>query len=83
MCMYLHQVSGRGHRTQEPLGSTFNALPLSYPQSQAYCRLFKKKKKQKEHKLNLNKDNIFFIKHELKSMCMCLRQISDRGASTS
>ena len=25
MYMYLRQVSGRGHRTQEPFGSTFNA----------------------------------------------------------
>ena len=32
--MYLRQVSGRGHRTQEPYGSAFNALPLSYPQAQ-------------------------------------------------
>ena len=30
--MYLRQVSGREHRTQEPCGSAFNALPLSYPQ---------------------------------------------------
>ena len=29
--MCLHQVSGRGNRTQEPYDSTFNALPLSYP----------------------------------------------------
>ena len=27
--MYLRQVCGRGHRTQEPYGSAFNALPLS------------------------------------------------------
>ena len=30
MYMYLRQASGRRHRTQEPFGSTFNALPLSY-----------------------------------------------------
>ena len=30
MYMYLRHVSGRGYRTQEPFGSTFNALPLSY-----------------------------------------------------
>ena len=28
--MSLRQVSGSGHRTQEPYGSAFNALPLSY-----------------------------------------------------
>ena len=26
MYMYLRQVSGRGHRAQEPYGSEFNAL---------------------------------------------------------
>ena len=31
--MHLRKVSGRGHRTQEPFDSTFNALPLSYPQA--------------------------------------------------
>ena len=31
--MYLRQVSGRGHRTQEPFGSTSYALPLGFPQS--------------------------------------------------
>ena len=31
--MYLRQVSCRGHRTQEPYGSAFNALSLSYPQA--------------------------------------------------
>ena len=28
--MYLREVSGRGHRTQEPYGSAFDALPLRY-----------------------------------------------------
>ena len=39
MYMYLRQVCGRGHRTPEPFGSTFNALSLSYPQAQ-FCYLF-------------------------------------------
>ena len=39
MYMYLRLVSGRGHRTQEPFGSTFNALPLSYPQAQSHTFL--------------------------------------------
>ena len=36
--MFIHssQVSGRGHRTQEPYVSAFNALPLSYSQSLLY-----------------------------------------------
>ena len=38
--MYLRQVSGRGHRTQDPFGSTFNALPLSYPQARTCLILF-------------------------------------------
>ena len=41
--MYLRQVSGRGHRTQEPYGSTFNGLPLSYSQAQTstiYTKFF-------------------------------------------
>ena len=28
--MNLRQISGRGHRTQKPYDSAFNALPLSY-----------------------------------------------------
>ena len=31
--MYLRQVSGRGHRTQDPYGSALKALPLSYRQN--------------------------------------------------
>ena len=30
MYMYLRHVSGRGHRTHDPNGSAFSALPLSY-----------------------------------------------------
>ena len=39
------------------------------------------KKKQDKHKLDLNKD-IFYNKHEFKSMYTCLRQVSGRGHRT-